>query len=264
MGWDDCQWYTQYGLFGNKWPEDSCYAGCPDGKIRVAMDSSLKTCSSGASVRCCTPRYSTVTKRAIAPNREFDTLLESFLSYPHCITEEPDHTAWGYQNTLIENVQTILFGTPDATKIEIWDQRIGTDYIFLKFESLKKWSSSDSTALLLGSTGLPKAVLCGLAIYNSLIAGSAYECTCTSEWCGTTDGGTVIDRRMTSDWSNETHTGILQGNFDERSLAKRSPEDYRELRVISALTGARVIFTVAMMSVSVARRFLLLYFADRL
>ena len=69
---------------------------------------------------------------------------------------------------------------------------------------------------------------------------------------------------MTSDWSNETHTGILQGNFDERSLAKRSPEDYRELRVISALTGARVIFTVAMMSVSVARRFLLLYFADRL
>ncbi|PVH77275.1 hypothetical protein DL98DRAFT_591374 [Cadophora sp. DSE1049] len=209
-GWDDCQWYSQHGLFGKKWPEDSCYAGCPDGKVRVAMDSSLKSCSSGAS-------------------------------------EESDRTAWGYQNTLIDNVQTILFGTPDATQIEIWDQRIGPTYPFLKFESLKKWSSSDSTALLLGSTGLPKAVICGLAVYNSLIAGSAYKCACALETCGTADDSSVIDRRLVSEWSNETHASILQGNFLERSLVKRAPEDPRNLVVRSALTGAVVRLTISMM-----------------
>lgn len=250
-GWDDCAWYSRYGLFSKDWPSDSCYAGCPDGKIRVAMDESLKDCSQGASVRCCTPRYSTVTKRATAPNAEFDTLLGSFLGDPRCVTEETDYTEWGYQNTIIDNIKTIIYGTPDATKLEIWDRQIGTSYPYLKYASLLKWATSDSTAILLGSTSLPRAILCGLSVYNSQIGGTGYNCACDVDKCGTSSGTSVLDRRLISEWSNDTLFDALEGEFFERSLLKRSPEEYRQLVARSALTGLPVVLTISMMAVSV-------------
>lgn len=251
-GWDDCQWYSRYGLFSKDWPVDTCYAGCPDSKVRVAMDESLSSCSQGAAARCCSPRYSTVTKRASAPNAEFDTLLGWFLGDPRCTTDESSQD-YAYEKTLIGNIQTLIYGSPDTTKTTIWDTRIGSSYPNLKYASLVKWANSDPSAALLGSTRLPQAILCGLAAYNEQIGGTGLDCACTATTCGTDTGDTGgIDRRMIQDWSNITSLDLHESELFERGLLrKRAGEDYRTIRTISALTGLPVIVVVTRMAVSV-------------
>jgi chitinase len=254
MRWKDCQWYERYGLMKNDWPSDACYAGCPDSMVRVAMDEG-DNCSRGSRARCCVSGYVSITKRANAQNQEFEFLIDRFLGNPRCTTTT-NTDDYRYQETLADYIRKLIYASPDTTMTGIWDSRMDrSNYANLKFAKLTKWAVSDIEATTLGSTRLPRAIMCGMANYNSIIGqNGGRTCKCDNINCGTDFG---LRRR---DWPDPLLFNITyvsgedqdeHGEILERGLiVKREGESYRTISVLSAATGRVVTLTLSMMAVS--------------
>lgn len=127
-------------------------------------------------MRCCTAAYHTITKRDNEASQELRALLNRFLANQTC-TEHHDSDDYRYQLTLSYHIKVLIFETADETRVGIWDELVGSKYPNLKVTTLRQWSSSDE-AILLGNTGVPKAIMCGLAHYSGVIGGAGVTCAC--------------------------------------------------------------------------------------
>lgn len=252
MRWTDCQWFDRYGLLKNDWPTDACYAGCPDDRVRVAMDEG-DSCTRGSRARCCTSRLVTITKRANAVNQEFDFVLGRFMSSPICSTAINTED-YRQQQTLTDFISKLLYGSPDVTMTDIWDSKVAFKYPNLRFRTLIPWVATNPEATSLGSTRLPKSLMCGMATYNAMVGGGGMTCKCDNTNCGIDFN---LRKREWHDDISSNLTYLSEDHYDDRGelrerglILKRERETYRALEVVSAATGQVVSVLLSMMAVS--------------
>jgi hypothetical protein len=261
--WTECEWYDRYGVIQKDWPPDACYGSCPPDKVRLAKDLDSPQCSQGARVRCCRPGYHTITKRENEASQEFRALLDRFMDNPRCSYNHSSDD-YQYQERLSYHSKSLIFETPDQTRVGIWDEMVGAIYTNLKMAKVREWATTTHEALLLGNTGLPRAVMCGLAHYNAVIGGTAITCECYDSSC---DGGVskrlVIDHLLDDDIidhdpiaaafsdkaGNVTWYTLPDQSLAKIGLVKREGESYREVDVRSPITGQKVLVTLSMMAV---------------
>lgn len=170
--WTDCDWHSHLGLFPSDWAGSKgyCLSGCPDSKVRVAMDHNTKECTRGARSKCCTPAYSTVAKRAPSEDEELEDALDVFLDNPVC-TNDTQSYRYDSQEIIIARLSKILYASVSLSTINTWDSLVGGKYESLKYKTLREWAQSDEYAFEVGSVKLPESIVCQLSYYNSLIGG---------------------------------------------------------------------------------------------
>jgi hypothetical protein len=169
-----------------------------------------------------------------------------------------------YQQRLSYHTKALIFETADQTRVGIWDEMVGATYANLKMAKLREWATTADEALLLGNTGLSRAVLCGLAHYDAVIGGTGITCECYDDSC---HGGVskrllidplldhhIIDRDPTAaafsaDVGNITWYTPTDENFATTGLVKREGESYRTIVLRSPVTGARGVVVLSMMAV---------------
>lgn len=90
--WEDCEWYDHHGLLrvpaGGE-PDGYCWSNCPSDTVRVAMETRNGCEGDGGRVKCCTPRYTTISKRSYndAESR-LEQNVKDFMNDPSCGKED--------------------------------------------------------------------------------------------------------------------------------------------------------------------------------
>lgn len=91
--WGDCQWYNSLGLMPSGAPDKYCASGCPNDRVRVAMDGLSKECyiggAGGAQSRCCLPNYSDTIEVENPKLDEYRSTLAAYLEAPECPNPGP-------------------------------------------------------------------------------------------------------------------------------------------------------------------------------
>ncbi|KAK6709944.1 hypothetical protein SNK05_004421 [Fusarium graminearum] len=133
----------------------------------------------------------------------------------------------------------MLYSSVSLDTVATWDSKVGGKYKNLKYKSLRDWSRSDDYAIKLGSMRLPETIVCQLDFYNKNLGGEdVLKCY----------QGTSIrpksKRSLDLPLDALSYTSI-QGDTSpayNHGLFKRDQQ--YEIRTISRLTGAQVIFNV--------------------
>jgi hypothetical protein len=243
--WSDCEWESHIGVIPKNWGGlGYCISGCPSDKVRVAMDYNSRECyNGGARAKCCTPSFSTtVTKNP--EDKELADALEIFLDKPVC-TNETQSFRYESQEIVISRLTRMLYSSVSLDTVATWDSKVGGKYKNLKYKSLRDWSRSDDYAIRLGSTRLPETIVCQLDFYNKNLGGEdVLKCY----------QGTSVrpksKRSLDLPLDALSYTSI-QGDTSSaynHGLFKRDQQ--YEIKTISRLTGAQVIFNVWGISVS--------------
>ena len=247
--WENCEWYSNYGLYGKDWPENTCYGNCPSDKVRVAKDmNDVFSCHHGSKVHCCTPKAQTITKRDSDENQEFEKYLRAFFYNDKNCSTVTSSKEYQEQQALEYFISGIIYGTPDSRRIEIWDDMVGVPFPNLKVASLQKWAKEDTDALQEGSETLPTNIMCSMASYNELIGNSTTwlnDCRCDPDWCGTPVVGAPAERRR------HAH-GLTDDEILARELEKRAGDEFVEIELQdrnTLVTGALTIAKIAYNSI---------------
>lgn len=183
--WSECEWSSHLGLLPQDWANSKgyCLSGCPDDKVRVAMDHNTKECTRGARSKCCTPAYSTVTKETPKEDDDLNYALNIFLDNPVC-TNETQSYRYESQEIAISRLSKILYTSVSTGTVNTWDKRVGAKYEYLKYKSIRSWAQTDDYALEIGSEKLPESIVCQLSYYNDWIGDEDDGLTC---YAGTSD-----------------------------------------------------------------------------
>ena len=238
--WEDCEWYTQYGLYGKDWPPMTCYGNCPSDKVRVAKDMHVPGCVHGSAARCCTPKQQTITKRDTDENSEFENYLRSFKNNGGKCSSDDSSKEYKDQIILEDYISGIIYGSPDQRRVEIWDDMIGVPYPHLKVASLQKWAKESDAALQQGSELVPLNVMCFMSSYNELIGNSdtwLNDCRCDPDWCGTPVTGGFPASRL--------RRALTDDEVRARGLVKRAGDEFVELELQDRTTLATGALTIA-------------------
>ncbi|KAJ4179366.1 hypothetical protein NW767_014633 [Fusarium falciforme] len=89
--WGDCKWYDNVGPGAPESYDSFCRSGCPNDRVRVAMDTFWNTekgvgagCLGGAKSKCCLPKSATITKRESPHDSTLRDALAAFVQRPIC------------------------------------------------------------------------------------------------------------------------------------------------------------------------------------
>ncbi|KAH1913703.1 hypothetical protein KXW47_005080 [Aspergillus fumigatus] len=240
--WDDCQWYTDVGL-APAGRRNSCRTGCPDDRVRVAMDMWGNDClgKGGGRAKCCKANYVTLSKRAYTDDEEeLAASIQEYMIDQTCgsnswyLKREVDfHIAHGNLSampmpTLLmkrsslksqEAMENLLYAIAvqygaSTIKQEIWKQYVVPLYPNLTAAKVQQWIHSQTSSISQGYESLVESIVCNLAYYNAVLGEkSVVSCKCeTSDCC---DSG---DTLCSSDG------GYDPGELSSRSLLqKRGP-----------------------------------------
>ena len=116
----------------------TCYGNCPSDKVCVASDIHVLGCNYGSSVRCCSPKQQTITKRDTDENSEFENYLRDFKSNNWKCSSDDESKEYKEEKILEDYISGIIYGTLDNRRVEIWDDMVGVPYSHLKVASLQK------------------------------------------------------------------------------------------------------------------------------
>ncbi|KAH2160802.1 hypothetical protein KXW37_009822, partial [Aspergillus fumigatus] len=214
--WDDCQWYTDVGL-APAGRGHYCRSGCPNDRVRVAMEVRSKDClGKGGRAKCCKANYVTLSKRAYTDDEEeLATSIQEYMKDQTCgsnswyLKREVDfHIAHGNLSampmpTLLmkrsslksqEAMENLLYAIAvqygaSTIKQEIWKQYVLPLYPNLTAANVRKWIHSQTISVSQGYEYLVESIVCNLAYYNAALGEmGAVSCKCeTSDCCDSGD-----------------------------------------------------------------------------
>ncbi|EYB25397.1 hypothetical protein FG05_30429 [Fusarium graminearum] len=133
----------------------------------------------------------------------------------------------------------MLHSSVSLDTVATWDSKVGGKYKNLKYKSLRDWSRSDDYAIRLGSTRLPETIVCQLDFYNKNLGGEdvlkCYQGTAVRPK-SKRSLDLLLDALSYTSIQGDTSPAYNHGLF-------KRDQQY-EIRTISRLTGAQVIFNV--------------------
>ncbi|CAG1959305.1 unnamed protein product [Fusarium graminearum] len=226
--WSDYEWESHIGVIPKNWGGlGYCISGCPSDKCY----------NGGARAKCCTPSFSTtVTKNP--EDKELADALEIFLDKPVC-TNETQSFRYESRELVISRLTRMLHSSVSLDTVATWDSKVGGKYKNLKYKSLRDWSRSDDYAIRLGSTRLPETIVCQLDFYNKNLGGEdvlkCYQGTSVRPK-SKRSLDLLLDALSYTSIQGDTSPAYNHGLF-------KRDQQY-EIRTISRLTGAQVIFNV--------------------
>ncbi|KAM0302887.1 hypothetical protein ACHAPM_003672 [Fusarium culmorum] len=86
---ENCKTYSHLGPQPTGEPEGYCRSGCPDGKVRVAMDEQPIECDAGRISTCCDATSVTKSPRENPKIHEFEDAMKEFMKDPICSNPGP-------------------------------------------------------------------------------------------------------------------------------------------------------------------------------
>ncbi|RLL97667.1 hypothetical protein CFD26_105658 [Aspergillus turcosus] len=195
--WEDCEWFDNVGIF----PADSaavegyCASGCPSDRVRVALETRNGCEGDGGRVRCCKPKYTTVSKRSYTdPESRLEQSVKEFMAHPSCGIDDywkRDLAVDGYlfgnvsdevgspsalvrrasskaQEDIQELLSTLLLSyTVSEASREIWKKHVVSLYPNLTVEKIRAYMTGARDWVREGTWRLIDRIICNMAIYNS-------------------------------------------------------------------------------------------------
>ncbi|KAJ5590784.1 CAZyme family GH18 [Penicillium hetheringtonii] len=222
VSWSKCDWYDDVGLADAADVVDGyCYSGCPDERVRVALDQHGGGCKgAGGRAMCCLPGYTTKETRPYTNSESrLESNIQDFLANGNCglddYSSKRDFIDLGYfvENATLsasdhpsilqrrfestkgrEAMEDLLTGlvisfVADAAKRKIWDDNVVASYPHLTPTKIRAYMDSTRDWVLKGSTFLVNQIVCHLDYYNNLLGGQeVVSCECiTDNCCGADD-----------------------------------------------------------------------------
>ncbi|KAF7137044.1 hypothetical protein CNMCM5793_006895 [Aspergillus hiratsukae] len=245
--WDDCQWYTNVGLApaGRGDVEGYCRSGCPDDRVRVAMDKYGGGCvGKGGRSKCCTANFVTLSKRAYTDDEAtLAANIQEFMQDQTCgsnswyLKREVDfHVAHGNLSAMPmprslvqrssrksqEAMENLLYAIAvqygaSTVKQDIWKQYVLPDYPNLTANKIRTWMHEQTISVSEGYSYLVGSIVCNLAYYNAAFGEqNAISCECQDSDC--CDGDTLCSSDGGYESSDLAARSILQKRAGSRSF----------------------------------------------
>ncbi|KAF2466138.1 glycoside hydrolase [Lindgomyces ingoldianus] len=244
--WSDCEWYNNYGLGPSGAPEKFCRSGCPNDRVRVAMDQWSTDCyvggGGGGKARCCIPSYSDTVEVENPKLDQYRSDMKRYLDNPTCKNPGPifDSRAVGMINTdrfmrnRIRNGELtvrseadgvnsangllLLLVTKSATTgmlealEKIWDDSVGDKYPNLKISGLRSFITRLPNYGSEGPIQIVHSIICSPHYWSDRAGKKKLVCIdgiCTKDSCDGVEGRSLLDKRILSarDYSHTLNDG---------------------------------------------------------
>lgn len=151
----DCEWHTDIGLLPSNSPKGTCRSGCPNYRVRVAMDLYYEGCNqsgNGGASMCCIPSFSDTIEVENPILNSYRQALLSYLTNPTCVVSDKDrkHSLILQDDTenayIISTVQGLLLALLAQSRSQsmmdsmedIWNAKMEDDFKYLKFPELRE------------------------------------------------------------------------------------------------------------------------------
>jgi GH18 family chitinase len=85
--WEDCEWFDNVGIFSvdSAAVDGYCASGCPNDRVRVALETRNGCEGDGGRARCCKPKYITLSKRSYTDaETSLEQSVKEFMDDPSC------------------------------------------------------------------------------------------------------------------------------------------------------------------------------------
>lgn len=224
--WGDCDWYTEIGYAPSGAPENFCRSGCPDDRVRVAMDQWSTDCytsgGGGGKSRCCVPIYNETNEVPNPKIEEYQYALKAYINDPKCENPGPIVISRALMKVEVNNGTTdqprtdalttransdgvksanallLLLVTQSANQAmletleKVWDDSIGDKWSNLKILNLRSYLTGLSSYGREGPIQLVHSVVCSPNYWNDLAGKREILCAdgiCTEESCESNDFG---------------------------------------------------------------------------
>lgn len=242
--WSECEWYTNLGLFPKDWAKSKgyCLSGCPDDKVRIAMDHNTKACSRGARAKCCTPAYASTKSTSPKDDKELADALDVYLDKPQCVKDTQSYR-FKAQDIVIDRLYKMLFGSVGLDTINTWDTKVGSKNRNLKYKGLRTWARKDERALTEGADKITGMIVCEMEAWNRYIGGE--------DWYKCHAGKRDLPKRSLTTSSDlflsDYHQDLNTSSANIPSLQKRDQEyaveawsSYANVKVVIKIWGINV------------------------
>lgn len=168
--WEDCDWYDDVGLAAADSIVDGyCYSGCPNDRVRIAMDQHGGGCKGdGGRAKCCLAKYITKRKRSYTDSESsLEKNVKAFMKNPDCGLDAynsykrglegiefvgMDAEAFIHSSTIARRFDTKpyeamqglalaigFYYTSGAADLEIWNDNVVTQYPDLTATNMHNW-----------------------------------------------------------------------------------------------------------------------------
>jgi hypothetical protein len=244
--WDDCEWRDDIGLaLADGTVKDYCFSGCPDDKVRIAMDQHRDGCKGdGGKSMCCSANYVTKKKRSYTDSESrLESEVKAFMKNPDCgsdaynfkrdlegmdfvglFSEEYNHTSVlhrrfdtkpydAMRGLMLDIGFTFVAG---QAAIEIWNKNVASVYKNFAVTKLQSWLKKNSEWKEDGMVDYSALMICNMGIFDDKIGGEDSELSCEYPYPTSCPDGEAECDDEDSDVDDEG------GNLEARSLEKRA------------------------------------------
>ena len=250
--WEDCEWYDNVGLAAADGVVDGyCYSGCPNDRVRIAMDQHGGGCKGeGGRAKCCLAKYITKRKRSYTDSEsELEKNVKAFMANPDCGLDDynpykrsleglefvgMDSESFNYSSALARRFDTKPFDamqglvlaiafyyTSGAAELKIWKDDVVTKFSGFEPEKIEYWLDTHGEWRKQGAVVTARKIICDMSIYDAKFRGNdkPISCACTTKNCCTSDDPGLC--------SGEDLDGDAVADFKKRGLEKRAgPRDF--------------------------------------
>lgn len=210
QSFSDCEWYDGIG-YGLGTSEYRCRSGCPNDRVRIAMDGSSELCEAGGSrSRCCVPKYSDTIE---VENPKLDSYRDAVTAYmmdPTCAKPGPilerelldgGALARRADNKRVKETEALLLalitkaGTSSMLEAmaKIWNDHVGDKFPNLKFDNFRSWATDLPEYGTEGPMQMSHSIVCSPNYWNARVgaggSGSESLVDCSEGICETEDCG---------------------------------------------------------------------------
>ncbi|KAF2743763.1 glycoside hydrolase family 18 protein [Sporormia fimetaria CBS 119925] len=204
----DCEWYDNIGVGPASAPANFCRSGCPNDRVRVAMDQWSQGCfpgGGGAKAMCCVPKFSEVVEVENPKLDAWRSDMREFMENPVCANPGPITNSLSLQKRQKQNpigerpavtgVESLLLalvvkvGTSAMLEAmgSIWDTAVREKFPNLRIAKLRDFLTRQSNYLIEGPLQMIHRVVCNPHYWNHRVGGGrTTDCSkgiCTTESC---------------------------------------------------------------------------------
>jgi chitinase len=254
----DCEWFEDYGLGPAAAPENFCRSGCPNDRVRVAMDQYAQGCyvggGGGGRSRCCVPSYSDTVKVENPKLDEYRDDMRAYLDDPTCenpgsvldsrrmalrsidimsdqqnqngtLVARGKSDAWNPANgfLLLLVTKSAASGMLDAME-EIWDDAMQKPFPNLKITNLRKFLTGLASYATDGPIQAVHDVICSPHYWNNLAGPRTLTCgrsICEEESCDDLDRRSLPEKRIVG--QRAPYYSTLTGNGGTVTISTTLP-----------------------------------------
>ena len=280
---DDCEWFTSQGPTPDGARDSWCHSGCPNSRVRVAMDGNSQECrdKGGARARCCVPRNSETILVENEDLERYRVALRAYMKDPKCpsggsvfdkrtpraeaahddrsvsvIEARADKTEVKYTQALLLALLTTTRRNNLYTAMEdLWNSEVTDKFEHLRIPELKDFVEELPEYGTSGPEEVSQDIVCSPNYWNRRSGGGTGLFDCAEDLCplyGCDD--TLARRDVMVEWSARGMTPrsmhaerfILEKRISAPrpySVTIRSPDGSETLSWTIALPGVCASFT---------------------